>query len=148
MAPPRPSTSQAIGTRSTPMPSHVTSAAAPHSVTGSGLFFIVGADSVPEMRTWRSLRRIFELARVVAVNRPGHAASFAPELFEDVPPALLERARADAVEMPPSAASSTEVRERVARGEDVGDLVPPAVAGYIAERGLYRSEPGADASGR
>jgi nicotinic acid mononucleotide adenylyltransferase len=34
--------------------------------------------------------------------------------------------------------SSSMVRERVARGDSIEDLVGPAVAGYIAEQGLYR----------
>ena len=38
--------------------------------------------------------------------------------------------------------SSTEVRERVARGEPVDDLVPPAVAPAIRELGLYRGYTG------
>jgi nicotinic acid mononucleotide adenylyltransferase len=34
--------------------------------------------------------------------------------------------------------SSSEVRRRVADGEPIDDLVPPAVASLIEERGLYR----------
>lgn len=34
--------------------------------------------------------------------------------------------------------SSTQVRQAVARGEDVSGLVPQAVAAYMKERGLYR----------
>jgi nicotinic acid mononucleotide adenylyltransferase len=34
--------------------------------------------------------------------------------------------------------SSTEIRERVARGEPIDELVPPAVAEGIARLGVYR----------
>ena len=34
--------------------------------------------------------------------------------------------------------SSSEVRQRVAAGETIDDLVPPAVAQVIEELGLYR----------
>jgi nicotinic acid mononucleotide adenylyltransferase len=37
--------------------------------------------------------------------------------------------------------ASTTVRERLQRGEAIDDVVPPGVARYIAERGLYRSVP-------
>jgi nicotinic acid mononucleotide adenylyltransferase len=41
--------------------------------------------------------------------------------------------------MPVCNVSSSMVRERVAAGEPVGKLVETAVAGYIAEHGLYRA---------
>jgi nicotinate-nucleotide adenylyltransferase len=34
--------------------------------------------------------------------------------------------------------SATEIRERVARGLSVRDMVPAAVAQYIRERNLYK----------
>jgi nicotinic acid mononucleotide adenylyltransferase len=40
--------------------------------------------------------------------------------------------------MAPIEVSSSLVRERVARGEPIADLVGDAVAGYIAEHDLYR----------
>jgi len=36
------------------------------------------------------------------------------------------------------AVSSTAIRERLARGEDVSRLVPRRVLAHIRERGLYR----------
>lgn len=38
----------------------------------------------------------------------------------------------------PVVVSSTQIRQRVARGECIADLVPAAVADYIMEKGLYR----------
>ncbi len=38
--------------------------------------------------------------------------------------------------------SSTQVRQRVAAGQDITPLVPPAVARYIEKHGLYRSPAG------
>jgi nicotinic acid mononucleotide adenylyltransferase len=35
--------------------------------------------------------------------------------------------------------SSRDIRARVARGEPIGELVPPAVAELIESLGLYRS---------
>jgi nicotinic acid mononucleotide adenylyltransferase len=40
--------------------------------------------------------------------------------------------------MAPVDVSSSEIREHVARGEPVDDLVPPPVAAAIARLGLYR----------
>jgi nicotinate-nucleotide adenylyltransferase len=41
-------------------------------------------------------------------------------------------------DLPEVDVSSTEVRRRVNEGLPVDDLVPPVIAGYIEERGLYR----------
>ena len=38
----------------------------------------------------------------------------------------------------PVVVSSTQIRQRVAQGERIADLVPAAVADYIQEKGLYR----------
>jgi nicotinate-nucleotide adenylyltransferase len=40
--------------------------------------------------------------------------------------------------MPEIGVSSTGIRRRVAAGRPIRHLVPEGVAGFIAERGLYR----------
>jgi nicotinate-nucleotide adenylyltransferase len=102
------------------------------------LYFILGADSVPELKSWWRLPRIFELARLVVVNRPGCKGLFPPEQFQGIPGELLERAECDRVQMPPVPVSSTGVRKAVRRGEPLGAKVPPGVEEYIRRRGLYR----------
>ncbi|MDP3142428.1 MAG: nicotinate-nucleotide adenylyltransferase, partial [Candidatus Omnitrophota bacterium] len=42
------------------------------------LYFIIGADSLPELKTWREIRAILKLARFVVVNRPGYAIKNLP----------------------------------------------------------------------
>jgi nicotinate-nucleotide adenylyltransferase len=79
---------------------------------------VVGADIVADTPKWYRFDRVRELARVIVVGRAGEAASgFGPAL-PDV--------------------SSTEVRERLARGDDVSALVPRRVLEYVRERGLYQ----------
>ena len=36
--------------------------------------------------------------------------------------------------------SSTQIRKRVAEGKDISGLVPPAVAEFIKQNGLYLAE--------
>ena len=43
--------------------------------------------------------------------------------------------------MAPSPVSSTQVREAIRAGRPVDGLVPPVVARYVAEHGLYRDDP-------
>ena len=46
--------------------------------------------------------------------------------------------RVEFFEIQPLPISSREIRARVAQGEPIDDLVPPAVAKLIEELGLYR----------
>jgi nicotinate-nucleotide adenylyltransferase len=45
------------------------------------------------------------------------------------------------IPMPLHDISATEIRRRVAAGQDISQLVPPGVAGYIDQQGLYRPDP-------
>jgi nicotinate-nucleotide adenylyltransferase len=80
---------------------------------------VVGTDVLGETDGWYRWDRVKELARIVVVGRQGHA-----------------QGAAGAPLLPP--VSSTAVRERLARGEDVAALVPRKVVDYIAAHGLYR----------
>jgi len=103
------------------------------------LFFIIGEDSIPELPGWRQTRRILELARVVAVNRPGSSATYCAESFPGVPPATLTRLEQDRVVMTPSPLESRRIREALRDGRSIKGQVPDGVARYIERRGLYGS---------
>ncbi len=95
------------------------------------LFFITGADALAQIVSWRDNEQLFELAHFVGVTRPGfHRAG-----------AHLPEGRVSLVEVPALAISSTDCRERVARGMPVWYLVPDGVVQYIEKRGLYHGGP-------
>jgi nicotinate-nucleotide adenylyltransferase len=105
-----------------------------HAVLGpdAELFFITGADALARILSWKDALEMLSLAHFVGVTRPGF------ELSGDHLPADA----ATLVEVPAMAISSSDCRERVARGLPVWYLVPDGVVQYIAKRGLYRSESG------
>jgi nicotinate-nucleotide adenylyltransferase len=116
------------------------------------LTFIVGADTASTLGSWREPQQLLELAHLAVAARAGAGA--ARERVLDALAALRladgsrgeRRTAADGVrflEMPAIEVSSSMVRQRVADGEAVEQLVGPAVAGYIAEHGLYRARAGA-----
>lgn len=88
------------------------------------LFFIVGADALAGVDTWREPGAVRELAHLVGVSRPGHELGGAHE-------------QATILEIPGIDVSSTMCRERVARGEPIDFLVPAAVCDYIHKYALY-----------
>lgn len=97
-------------------------------------YFVVGADELLAFESWKSPRRVLELARLAVAMRPG-----VPR--EGVHAVLARLDAGDRIvefDMEPVSVSSTEVRERVARGEVIDHLVPRPVAHAIARLGLYR----------
>ncbi len=95
--------------------------------------FILGADELADFPSWKQPERVLELVRLGVAMRPG-----VPERqLEDVRARLPAPGRIEYFEMEPVAVSSTEIRERVARGEPIDGLVPAKVAGEIARLGLY-----------
>jgi nicotinate-nucleotide adenylyltransferase len=80
---------------------------------------VVGADVMSETAKWYRWDRVTELARIIVADRAGHTARDTRGLlFPDV--------------------SSTDIRERLRRGEDVSDVVPQTVLRYLAKHDLYR----------
>lgn len=97
------------------------------------LFFIVGADSLAEILSWRWPERIAALAELVVVARP----AIEPDLdrLDAALPGMRDRLHR--VEMPLLDISSTDLRRRVREGRPITYLVPPEVERYIAEQELY-----------
>jgi nicotinate-nucleotide adenylyltransferase len=104
---------------------------------GAELFFLMGADSLVDLPTWREPQAVCELAILAVVRRlgapppdfSGLAGIVAPERI-----ALFERHE---VEMPLIELRSTELRQRVAAGRSIRYRTPRAVEKYIQTHRLY-----------
>ncbi len=101
------------------------------------LTLIVGADTAGTINSWREPERLLELTQLAVAARAGAARRRVLD--------ALDGASVRFLEMPTISVSSSRVRERVARGETVEELVGPAVARYIEGHRLYRSSAGAAA---
>ena len=88
----------------------------------TALYLLIGADQARKFSTWRDPEGIRRLARIGVFARPGEPVDDAE--FEMIPMASLP-------------ISATDIRARAARGDDISDVVPPAVASYIRERRVY-----------
>jgi nicotinate-nucleotide adenylyltransferase len=94
---------------------------------GDRIYFLIGADAFAEIETWRRWREAGQMVEFIVVSRPGYRYA-RPEGFRVH--------RLEEVELP---VSSSEIRARLARGEEPEQL-PAAVLRYIQERGLYKPE--------
>src|SRR6516225_5645346 len=101
----------------------------------SELLFIIGTDMYQEIETWKSFRRLVELAHLVIVNRPGFP------FREDVAPFQVLNEN-EKVTLPGATTvfylpfvrqpvSSTEIRSERKKGADVSHWLPPLVWSYI-----------------
>ena len=96
--------------------------------------FLVGADEFADLPTWKEPEAVLELAKLGVASRPGYPRGRLEEVLRSV----KHPERVLFFEIEPIPVSSSEIRGRVARGESIEGLVPPAVAAEIAGRGLYR----------
>ena len=98
------------------------------------LFLILGWDAARLFSTWHEPDRIRADASVIVIGRPGTPAPSAVDLRA----AGLDPDRTVVCLGGTPDISGSELRESLAKGEPVGDCLPPAVERYIAEHGLYR----------
>lgn len=99
------------------------------------LFVILGVDALCEIDRWRQPRRLFQMATVVGMARPG--ASLDASVLNAAIPGASERLRL--VDSALIDISGTDIRRRVADGASIRYRVPHAVEQYIREHNLYQS---------
>jgi nicotinate-nucleotide adenylyltransferase len=95
--------------------------------------FVLGSDELAAFSTWKSPERILELVRLGVALRPGTS----PAVLRSVAAELGAEGRIVEFELEPHLISSSDIRDRVARGAPIDDLVPRKVADAIRRLGLY-----------
>ncbi len=93
---------------------------------GRDLYFLLGADALREIHTWREPEELARLARLVVFARDGEAAQGQSRL----PASSVSVTRVDI--------SATEIRRRVRQGLPIRYLVPEPVREIIERERLYR----------
>ncbi len=97
-----------------------------------GLCFILGADRLLGIDTWRESRALLRSVPFIVAPRSGVSLS----QFVGAP---YDEATLHVLDMAPVDLSSSFVREMAERGEDIEAWVPRGVARYVREQGLYRA---------
>ena len=104
---------------------------------GVEIFLIIGMDSLLEISGWERIGTLINLCRFIVVERP----EFKPERLTGKNKYWAERIirpdRSNIIKLS-FPISSTGIREAVRAGRDPEQWVPPGVAAYIKEKGLYR----------
>ena len=99
------------------------------------LYFIVGADSFLKMDSWRWPSRIFRAASIAVLTRDDVSEDILTEKAADYK--RIFNADITFLKAPTIDISSTEIRDKIKKGESVENLLSPSVYSYIKEHKLY-----------
>jgi nicotinate-nucleotide adenylyltransferase len=114
----------------------------------ASIAFLMGADQLQRLDTWRAWQELFSYAHICVAARPGFdLASLPPAIqqafssrlgtpqqIRNTPHGLTYLAQDFAVDI-----SATQIRAALQRGELADSLIPPLVLDYIEQHNLYKS---------
>lgn len=96
----------------------------------SEIYFLTGADMLEEIHTWREPEEVYKLAKMVIATRPG---------FDKFDPKNRYAQKSTIVEITGVDVSSSQIREKVKKGQSIKYLVPSRVEDYVKKKKLYKS---------
>jgi nicotinate-nucleotide adenylyltransferase len=91
------------------------------------LYYLIGMDNAPSLPLWKDAQELARLVEFAVVSRPGESFLPLPEAF-----------RMHLIDTVFSETSSRGIRERIATGQSVEGLLPPAVREAVLASGCYR----------
>jgi nicotinate-nucleotide adenylyltransferase len=94
--------------------------------------WLIGADMLLYLPQWHCAEALLDEVHFVVMSRPGWTIDW------NRLPAPFRHLADHVIEAPLVDVSATDIRNRVANAQPIDELVPPAVARFIVERGLYR----------
>ncbi len=103
----------------------------------AALYFLIGGDTLLELHTWREIETVLELAEIVTVGRPGISLEAITAQTLNLPDPWPARLAANIVVGHRMEISSTDIRNRCARGSSIRYLVPARVERYISAHRIY-----------
>lgn len=95
-------------------------------------YLCMGEDSLVHFHTWHKWRDILDCCELLVARRP---SSFQAETLDHEISSKTHYVAHEPVDI-----SSTEIREKVQKGANITNLVPPPVADIITRHKLYRNE--------
>ena len=106
--------------------------------SSTSLYWLLGADCIDELPHWYGIGELIEECNLCVMYRAG----FKAPNFEKLPAIWdkeqIQKLQQNVIETPLIDINSTEIRNRLAAGEDVNDMLDPAVAEYINQHNLYQ----------
>lgn len=101
------------------------------------LHLILGGDNLPGLGSWKDVEELLERVVPLVVHREEDLAGALARVGGELPVHLQEKLQRGLIVVPPHPASSTSLREKLARGEDPGADLPSGCMDIVRARGLY-----------
>ena len=99
------------------------------------LFFITGADAILEILTWKNVQALMQECCFIAATRPGFNLEELNKKSLEFPGDFQRCVYF--MQIPSLSISSTDIRQRVIKGQTIKYLMPEAVQQYIYKNNLY-----------
>ena len=103
------------------------------------LTYLIGADTLRALGTWRRVETVIERCKFLVMMREGETRE---EVIRLAGLWTQRGAQIDFLDARKMYISSTQIREQIQKGLPFERLVPQAVADYIHEHGLYGAKTG------
>ena len=116
----------------------------------ASIVFLIGADQLQQLHTWKEWQQLFVYAHICAASRPGfhiddvhlsadvarefNRRTATPGQIRNTPHGLTYLASNLLVDI-----SATQIRNAFEHGERVDSLIPPGVLDYIQQHHLYQN---------
>jgi nicotinate-nucleotide adenylyltransferase len=101
------------------------------------LYWLVGGDMLEDLPQWYRIRELLDECTVCLMLRPGFEVPQFDKFINVFGYEQVEKLKRNIILNPLVDISSTEIRRMVVAGEDISQMVHPAVATYIKAHGLY-----------
>ena len=102
------------------------------------IYWLMGADNVDELANWYKIAELIDECNPAVMCRAGFARPDFSRFTKSLGERRIAKLQKNIIATPLIDISSTEIRSLIAAGEDVSNMVSPAVAEYIKKHGLYR----------
>ena len=116
----------------------------------TSLVFLLGADQLQKLHTWKAWQQLFDYAHLCAASRPGftvHTSQLPPEIAREF---VRRTASAEQMRNTPNGltylasnlaidVSATDIRAALQSGQPLSSQVPPRVLDYIQQHHLYQT---------
>jgi nicotinate-nucleotide adenylyltransferase len=109
---------------------------------GAELLLLIGADQARALPTWHAWQEILQLAIISVAERADSSGVSTPFDVKSLPAEGVNgsvKGRFEALFLPATDVSATNIRQRVGATQGIKQLVPEAVARYIEQHHLYQT---------